>query len=309
MVFLKKLFIVTLVSVGILGPILVLADSYGLQTAGEQAGLSQLAISSKSIPQLAGEIIGVGLSLVGIIFFLLMLYAGLRWMIAMGKSEDVQKAKDTLEAAAIGLVIILAAYAITQFVFTNLGVGGGSAPTAGGGQDVCITDVECTNGTCVDGYCQSDITPQNGQTCSQCCESECTAQREAGLLVASEFDACVLECQACKDGNMRWGDAFNNCTLSCTSQRASGTARDCAGSATMIWCLTPEDQCIEGATGTGCSREFSSENLCKAKQAVWCYNEHGVGVASTCDGVLREIGCGSGTLYESSSDCNTRLRL
>ena len=133
---LKKILFIFIICLGVAAPLLVLTDSYGLDTAATEAGLKKLDISKKNIPQVAGEIVGVGLSLIGIIFFLLMLYAGVRWMVAMGKTEDVQKAKDTLEAAAIGLVIVLAAYAISRFVFSSLGVGGGggggSSPAAGG---------------------------------------------------------------------------------------------------------------------------------------------------------------------------------
>jgi len=239
MSFFKKTFIISLIAIGILGPVLVLAvDPYGLSTAADQAGLADLAISKKSIPQFAGEVIGVGLSLIGIIFFLLMLYAGLRWMIAMGKSEDVQKAKDTLEAAAIGLVIILAAYAITQFVFTNLGVGEGgggsnSVPnSASESQNACITDVECVGGsTCVDGICtpQGEFGPPAPPpiVCvldSQCEDGEICSSGSCGRIDACDSVPLQTECVglstcewkdnpgACECKNMVEGQSFPICS-------------------------------------------------------------------------------------------------
>ena len=59
-------------------------------------------------------------ALLAVIFLGMMLYAGYNWMTAMGDSEKVTKAKDTLITASIGLVIVLAAYAITTFVFSSL---------------------------------------------------------------------------------------------------------------------------------------------------------------------------------------------
>ena len=63
-----------------------------------------------------GQIIGIVLSLVGVIFLLLMIYAGLTWMLARGNEQEVSKAKELLINAIIGIVIVFAAYAITSFL-------------------------------------------------------------------------------------------------------------------------------------------------------------------------------------------------
>lgn len=63
-----------------------------------------------------GRIIGAVLSFVGVIFFILLIYAGFLWMFAMGNEEKVTHAKDMIFAAAIGLIVVLAAYAITTLV-------------------------------------------------------------------------------------------------------------------------------------------------------------------------------------------------
>jgi len=64
----------------------------------------------------AGKLIGVVLSFVGVIFLVLMIYAGITWMTAQGNDQQVAKAKDLLINSIIGLIIIFAAYAITAFV-------------------------------------------------------------------------------------------------------------------------------------------------------------------------------------------------
>jgi|GEM_PF-918549 len=121
-------------------PNLVLAGDYGINKANEAAKLPTNIAQATDVPGLVGVIVGAGLSLLGIIFFLLVLYSGFRWMTAMGKQEDIQKAKDTLEAAAIGLVLVLAAYAITRFVFTGLGVAGATGAAPGGCAITCGQD-------------------------------------------------------------------------------------------------------------------------------------------------------------------------
>ncbi len=73
------------------------------------------------------------LGLLGVIFLVLIIYAGFNWMTAQGDENKVTMAKDTLVRAVIGLIIIIAAYSITYFVFSNL-PGGGSGSGGGGGE-------------------------------------------------------------------------------------------------------------------------------------------------------------------------------
>lgn len=67
-----------------------------------------------------GQIIGVVLSFVGVIFFGLMIYAGIMWMTSGGNEQTVTKAKDLIINAIIGIIIVLAAYAITSFLGTEV---------------------------------------------------------------------------------------------------------------------------------------------------------------------------------------------
>ena len=64
----------------------------------------------------SGQIIGTVLSFVGVLFLILMIYAGILWMTAGGNDQIVTKAKGLLINSIIGIVIIFAAYAITAFV-------------------------------------------------------------------------------------------------------------------------------------------------------------------------------------------------
>lgn len=93
---------------------------YGLWETAHGTKLPALAISNSTPEGVAGLVVQSVLGLVGIAFFLLMLYAGITWMTAMGSAEKVAKAKTMMETAVIGLIIVSASYAVATFVFTQL---------------------------------------------------------------------------------------------------------------------------------------------------------------------------------------------
>lgn len=66
-----------------------------------------------------GSVLRLATTFVGVFFFGLMIYAGYTWMMARGNEQAVEKAKNIMTTAVIGLVVILGAYVITQ-VFSNL---------------------------------------------------------------------------------------------------------------------------------------------------------------------------------------------
>ena len=65
---------------------------------------------------LIGKIINAFLGLLGVILVILIIYAGYLWMTAQGNSTQVDKAKTMISQAVIGMVIIMASYAIARFV-------------------------------------------------------------------------------------------------------------------------------------------------------------------------------------------------
>lgn len=86
------------------------------------------AANEDSVSSVIAAIIQAFLGLLGIIFIVLIVMAGYKWMNAAGNEEKVQEAKDTIRRAIIGLIITVSAYAITYFVFTNLPGGGTTVP-------------------------------------------------------------------------------------------------------------------------------------------------------------------------------------
>lgn len=67
-----------------------------------------------------GNIVNIGLGLLGIVFFVLLVYAGFLWMTAGGESDKVEKAQTMITQAVIGIVIILSAFGVSTFVINQL---------------------------------------------------------------------------------------------------------------------------------------------------------------------------------------------
>jgi hypothetical protein len=123
-----------LVSVGLMAllalPFLASAanlPSDNLKTVGEKgnAPYRPIAQGTNDLASIIGTVIQVFLGLLGVLFLVYMLYAGYNWMIAQGDEEKVTKAKETIQRAIIGLIIIIAAYAISYWVFGSLVTGTG----------------------------------------------------------------------------------------------------------------------------------------------------------------------------------------
>ena len=77
-------------------------------------------LGSNPLDETLGLLINVLLGLLGIIFLVLVIYAGFLWMTAGGDEKQVAKAKSIIITAVIGLVILLSAYAISSFVLDQL---------------------------------------------------------------------------------------------------------------------------------------------------------------------------------------------
>ncbi len=63
-----------------------------------------------------GDIIALVLSFIGVLFLILIIFAGISWMTAGGNDQKVEKAKTLIINAVIGLLIVLSAYTITSFI-------------------------------------------------------------------------------------------------------------------------------------------------------------------------------------------------
>lgn len=68
-----------------------------------------------------GTIIQYVIATLGIIIFILIIYAGWRWMTAQGNTEQIDEAKAWLRNGVIGLVLVMMAYGIALFIINRLG--------------------------------------------------------------------------------------------------------------------------------------------------------------------------------------------
>ena len=82
---------------------------------GEATGLG-----SQDPRETAANIIRSALGLLGIVAVVIVLWGGVLWMTAGGSDEKVGTAKKILFSGIIGMIIILSAFALTQFVLGQL---------------------------------------------------------------------------------------------------------------------------------------------------------------------------------------------
>lgn len=79
-----------------------------------------IASGPDSAVVIVGAVIQVIFGILGIVLLVILLYAGTKWMTAEGDKAKVQKARDMITTAIIGLIIVLSAYAISYFVVESL---------------------------------------------------------------------------------------------------------------------------------------------------------------------------------------------
>lgn len=69
---------------------------------------------------IAASVIRIILGFLGIVAVIIILLGGFKWMTAGGNEDKVGEAKKLIIAGVIGLVIIIAAFAIATFVLSQL---------------------------------------------------------------------------------------------------------------------------------------------------------------------------------------------
>jgi uncharacterized iron-regulated membrane protein len=120
----KKLYY-SLIAGALLLPSITFAAAYsGTYSSGLSTGASAAynnTLPSADILSLVGLLVKALLGLLGVVFLILIIYAGIMWMTAAGNEDRVKKAQSILRNAIIGIIITVAAYAISYFVLFQLG--------------------------------------------------------------------------------------------------------------------------------------------------------------------------------------------
>ena len=90
-----------------------------LNSVGNTAGfVTDQNKASTSI--VVGTVIQIVIGLLGLIFIILIIIAGFKWMMANGNEEEVKKSLRIIKESIIGLIIILSAWSLWTFIFQKL---------------------------------------------------------------------------------------------------------------------------------------------------------------------------------------------
>ena len=103
------------VSIFSLFPLAALAES----TATTHVALSN-PLASNDVRVIIGTIIKAALGLSGTIALVMIVWGGFLWLTSQGNAEKIEKGKQVLLWATIGLVVIFFAYTIVNTIITGL---------------------------------------------------------------------------------------------------------------------------------------------------------------------------------------------
>jgi len=103
-------------------PFIASADTLATKNAGLATIGTNISggTGTKTLPELIGSFISVILGILGIILVIYIIQAGILYMTAAGDDTKVGKAKKMIQTAIVGMVIIVAAYSIANFVISTL---------------------------------------------------------------------------------------------------------------------------------------------------------------------------------------------
>jgi hypothetical protein len=87
-------------------------------STGSTTGVNSLTNLEKMI----SNFIGLGTVLGGLMFIGYFILGGIKWLTAAGDSGKVQKARDQMVQAGMGLVVIIASYSVIGLIGTVLGL-------------------------------------------------------------------------------------------------------------------------------------------------------------------------------------------
>ncbi|HSD12626.1 MAG TPA: pilin [Patescibacteria group bacterium] len=79
-----------------------------------------IGLGTQDVRSTVSNVIKAFMGLLGIVAVVIILLGGFKWMTAGGNEEKVAEAKKLIISGIIGLVIIMSAYAIAQFVVSAI---------------------------------------------------------------------------------------------------------------------------------------------------------------------------------------------
>lgn len=76
--------------------------------------------STQDLKKTIQNIISIIVGFLGIITIIIILAGGFKWMTSGGNEDKIAESKKLISAGVVGLVVVLAAYAIASFVVSSL---------------------------------------------------------------------------------------------------------------------------------------------------------------------------------------------
>lgn len=110
-----------------IGLMFAVGDTVGATGLGDAFGknltdaATEAQYNTTDVQTIVAIVIRSILGLLGVIFLVLMIYGGFLWMTAKGNEQQVEKAKNLITAAIIGVIIVLSSYAISVFIIKLTG--------------------------------------------------------------------------------------------------------------------------------------------------------------------------------------------
>lgn len=100
-----------------------------LDTTAGAAKITADPKTSPTVAQIVGGVINIALGIFGLFFFTLTIYGGIIWLTAGGNKERADKAVKILTNSSVGVIIIIIAYLVTNYIVFQL-IGFVTAPPA-----------------------------------------------------------------------------------------------------------------------------------------------------------------------------------
>ena len=114
----KKMVVLFIAILLLIAPAMSAAQS--LQNAAGNLNSFQTGGLSSDLGGITQNVVKAIFWIVGTVFLLLSVYGGIVWIKAAGREEEVKRAKKIIVAAVIGLVVVFASYAISNFVMNRV---------------------------------------------------------------------------------------------------------------------------------------------------------------------------------------------
>jgi len=119
----QLIFVITLIAFAglLLAPHFAIAASTPANiTQGVTDIGNNLDLGKEDLKNSVAGVINIALGLLGLIAVVLVVVGGFMWMTAAGNEEKIEKAKQLLFSALVGLVIIVAAWSIANFFVSQV---------------------------------------------------------------------------------------------------------------------------------------------------------------------------------------------